>query len=112
MNKRAIIVGLVGLNLLLLGGLILTAYELPKANAQGIGRGGQYLAVSGAIESGLDALYVLNLDRSEVSVFLMNKAGQGNRPQIVDRRPGPDLISNLRGVPGGPERGGQRPRGR
>ncbi|MBN1344786.1 MAG: hypothetical protein JXQ73_18985 [Phycisphaerae bacterium] len=94
MNKRAIIVALVGVNLLLAGGLILMAYEPPSAYAQGVGRGGNYVMVSGRIEESLDALYVLNLDRQVVDVVLVNK--QGNQPEIVGRRPGPDLVSDLR----------------
>jgi hypothetical protein len=94
MNKRAIIVALVGLNLLLLGGVILTAYELPQAYAQAVGRSGNFITVAGRIEEGLDALYVLNLDRQVLDVVLVNR--QGNRPEIVGRRPGPDLVQDLR----------------
>lgn len=102
MNKRAIIVALTGLNLLLLGGVILTAYELPKAQAQAVGRSGNYALVAGEIEEGVDALYVLNLDRQVLDVVLLNR--QGNRPEIVGRRPGPDLVSHLRQPPPEPER--------
>jgi hypothetical protein len=94
MSKRSIIVALVGVNLLLLGGLLLTAYQLPEAKAQGVGRGGNYLMCAGQIEAGLDALYVLNLDQQAINVVLMNR--QGNRPEIVGVQKGPDLVSDLR----------------
>lgn len=94
MNKRAIVVALVGLNLLLLGGVVLAVYELPEARAQAAGRSGNYVLVAGEIEDGLDALYILNLDRQVIDVVLLNK--QGNRPEVVGRRPGPDLVSDLR----------------
>ena len=108
MNKRAIIVSLVGLNLLLLGGLILMAYELPRAHAQGVGRGGNYVLVSGEIEESIDALYVLNLDEQSLDLILLNK--QGNRPELVGRRAGPDLLSDLR-EPRGQRRPEQPARG-
>jgi len=101
MNKRAIIVGLVGLNLLLLGGVILTAYDLPQAHAQAAGRGSNYLLVAGQIDPGIDALYVLNLDERALDVILVNK--QGNKPQIVDRRRGIDLVRDLAEIPRPPE---------
>ncbi len=102
MNRRAIIVALAGLNLLLAGVLILMAFELPKAQAQGIGRAGNYLMVAGEIQDGLDALYIMNLDQQILDVILLNK--QGNRPEIVGRRQGPDVVSDLRQrqVPGVP----------
>jgi len=102
MNKRAIIVALVGVNLLLLGGLILMAYDLPAAQAQ-VGRGGNYVAVSGEIEEGIDALYVLDLDDQTLKVVLVNK--QGNQPELVGVRPGPDVVSDLRRPPAQEQRG-------
>ncbi len=108
MNKRAIIVMMVGVNLVLLGGLVLTVYELPEAKAQGVSRGGNYVLVSGQIELGIDALYVLNLDQQDLSVILINK--QGKVPEIVERRPGPDIVADLRGM-AGPE-GAPAPRRR
>lgn len=107
MNKRAIIVSLAGLNLLLAGVLVMMAFELPKAHAQGIGRAGNYLLVSGEIEDGLDALYVMNLDRQILDVILLNK--QGNRPEIVGRRQGPDIVSDLRQRPLAPAAPGAAP---
>jgi len=97
MNKRAIIVGLVGLNLLLLGGLILMAYELPQAHAQGVGRGGNYVLVAGAIQESIDALYVLDLDRQVLDVILVTK--EGEVPRLAGRRAGPDLVGDLRQLP-------------
>jgi len=107
MSKRAIIVGLVGLNLLLLGGLLLMAYELPEARAQGVGRTGDYVMVSGEIQEATDAVYLLSLERQQIDVILVNK--QGNRPELVGRRPGPDLVSDLRAPQ---QRQEERPRGR
>jgi hypothetical protein len=97
MTKRAVIVGLVGLNLLLLGGLILMVYDLPQAYAQGVGRSANYAMVAGKIDEGIDAVYLLDLDRQILDVILVNK--QGNVPQIAGRRPGPDVISDLRRGP-------------
>jgi hypothetical protein len=93
MNKRALIVVLAGLNLLLLGGLVLSAYHLPEAKAQ-VGMGANYLAVAHEFEDGIETLCLLNLNRQELSFILINR--EGNKPEIVGIRRGPDFVSDLR----------------
>ncbi len=111
MNKRAIIVALVGLNLLLAGGLILTAYDLPKAHAQAIGRSANYIMVSGEIQQGNDAVYVMDLDKQLMTVVFVDKSPQPP-PRIAGVRPGPDFITDLRQPAAQPPPDQRRPRRR
>jgi hypothetical protein len=61
MTKRVAFLGLLGLNLLLLSVLVLTAYRPPAAYAQGIGRAGEYVMVSAETQPYNDALYLLDI---------------------------------------------------
>ncbi len=102
MNKRAMIVLLVGVNLVLLAGLILTAYDLPKAHAQGVGMSANYMMSAGQIETGLDALYIVDMTEGDLTVVLVNK--QGNKPQIVSRQRSRNLQDDLARGAGGERR--------
>lgn len=78
MTKRSVIVLLVGLNLLLLATLILFSYSPPAAMAQAAPLGQNYLMVAGQMQTGLDALYVIDLAHRRIHVFLPNR-DQANR---------------------------------
>ncbi len=73
MTKRAIIVLLVGLNLLLAATLILSAYRLPAAYAQAAPLGQNYLMVAAEIRAGVDGLYVIDLAQRRIHVFVPNR---------------------------------------
>lgn len=78
MTKRAVIVLLVGLNLLLAATLILTASRPPAAYAQAAPLGQNYLMVAGEIRNALDGLYVIDLAQRRIHVFVPNR-DQTNR---------------------------------
>ena len=78
MSKRGIIVLLVGLNLLLLAVLILGSWKLPSAYAQAVPLNSNYLMVAGEIRDGTDGLYVFDLSKRRMHVFVPN-VDQNNR---------------------------------
>lgn len=64
MTKRSIIAGLVGVNLLLLGLMVVETYSLPAAFAAG-GRGGTYACVTAKVAGqSHDVVYVLAQTRN------------------------------------------------
>ena len=81
MNKKSLIVLLVGLNLLLLATLILTSWQLPAAYAQAAPLGQNYVMVAGEIRDGVDALYVIDLSNRRMHVFIPNR-NQADRKLI------------------------------
>jgi hypothetical protein len=83
MSKRAVIVLLAGANLLLLAVLIIGSWRLPAAHAQAVPLNSNYLMVAGEIRDGADALYVFDLSRRRMHVFVPN-VDQNNR-RIVYR---------------------------
>ncbi len=96
MNRRSIIVFLVGVNLLLLATLILTTWRLPVAEAQAVPMATNYLMVAGEIRNGTDALYVVDLPKRRLHVFIPNH-DQNNRRLIY--RHYRDLEYDFRKVP-------------
>ena len=73
-SKQALIVALVGLNLLLLAGVILTACPPPAAMAQTVpaataAETGNYMLVSCMAEPGNDAIYVLDVNNQFMFAF-------------------------------------------
>ena len=83
MTKRAIVVLLVGVNLILLGTLILASWRLPAAHAQGVPMASNYLMVAGEIRDGTDALYVVDLQQRRLHIFVPNN--DMNNRRIVHR---------------------------
>jgi len=75
-RKRTLIVGLCGLNLLLLAGLILSSYELPAAQAQGRGRPGDYIMATCQIHDNYEALVVINNQISGLFVWVPRQSGK------------------------------------
>lgn len=78
MTKRTLIVLLIGLNLLLAATFILTSWRLPTAYAQAAPLGQNYAMVTGEIRNGVDALYILDLPRRRMHVFVPSR-DQNNR---------------------------------
>jgi hypothetical protein len=73
-SKQALIVALVGLNLLLLAGVILTAYSPPAAMAQtppasAVLGNQEYLLLSCLAEPGNDVIYVLDVPNQLLLAF-------------------------------------------
>lgn len=78
MTKQAIVVLLVGVNLLLAATLILSASHPSAAYAQVAPLGQNYVMVAAEIRDGNDALYVIDLAHRRMHVFVPNR-DQTNR---------------------------------
>lgn len=83
MNKRASVLLLAGFNLLLLTVLILAAWRPPVAQAQAVPLAANYLMVAGEIRDGADALYVFDLAKRRMHVFVPN-VDQNNRRVVYN----------------------------
>lgn len=69
-SKRSVIVLLVGLNLLLVAGLIFSVSSLPPAFAQSAARGGGFVSVTAKAASRLyDVLYVVDTKDHKLYAF-------------------------------------------
>ncbi len=87
MNKKSIIVGLVGLNLLLLAALILASYDPPTANAQVRGgRAGDFLMATVQIHEDYDALAIINVPLGVMHVFVPRETKAGAKLAWTDTR--------------------------
>lgn len=94
MSKRAIIVLLVGANLLLLSVLILQTWRLPAAHAQAMPLGHNYVMVAGEVRDSVDALYIVDMARRRLHVFVPNRDQRNRRLFHVAAR---DLQRDFRG---------------
>jgi len=93
-SKHSIIVLLVGLNLFLLGVLLIGSYSLPSAYAQSGGRAGDFALVTAKVAGqSYDAVYVL--DRPSRKLFALYPTGGGQRVQFVAAPPR-DLVKDFR----------------
>ena len=84
MNKRTL-AALLLLNVVLLAGVIVTAFTPTPAQAQ-IGAGGQYLMISGRIQQRDQqaAVYVLNMQTGQVAAVMFNGSTEQFEP--ISRR--------------------------
>ncbi|HVP11880.1 MAG TPA: hypothetical protein VMV94_11930 [Phycisphaerae bacterium] len=94
MTKRALIVLLVGVNLVLLATLVLASWPLPAAYAQPAPLGQNYVMVSGQINDQSDALYVVDVPQRRLHVFIPNRDINNRRVFYVGFR---DLQRDFRG---------------
>ena len=69
MSRQAFIILLVGVNLLLLGVLILSSYSPPEAQAQPVSLRGEFILVSAQATEDNDAIYLFDLARRQMHVF-------------------------------------------
>ena len=77
MSKRTLVTVLVGINLLLLGGLILSAYRLPAAHAAEAAElveGPRYLMVTGRTQAQVDVLYILDPKLRRLHCFSLTQS--------------------------------------
>ena len=70
--KKAVILGLVGLNVALLTALLLTA-EPPKAYGQAIRGATDYLVITGHYDTDYDAMYIIDQGRRKMCYFLFDR---------------------------------------
>jgi hypothetical protein len=73
MRKTTWLTALICLNLVLLTGIILLTTSPRVAHAQQTGLAGNYLVVSGEIQSKFDALYLLDLRERTIHTFYFRK---------------------------------------
>lgn len=71
--KRTLIIALVCVNLALLAALMLGA-ATPKAQAQVIGGGTDYLMITSQTSSNLDLVYIIDLGRRRLRCWKWNKS--------------------------------------
>jgi hypothetical protein len=90
--KRTLIVALVGLNLMLLAALLLSAYSVPAAYAQRAGGSYNYAAVTCEVDQAYDVLYLLDLSERKLHAFLPDRQIQSNMQHVGFR----DLESDFR----------------
>lgn len=70
MTRRAWIVLLAGVNVMLLAAIVLTVYTPPSALMQAVAaRRGEYLTVSGRGEVSNDALYLIDAGAHKIHIF-------------------------------------------
>lgn len=76
MQSNRILAALLCLNLVLAAVLVLHSLPPRTAAAQGTGLGGNFLAVTGEIQSEFDALYLMDLQNRTLHVFYFQKGSQ------------------------------------
>ncbi len=75
MNKRTLISALIGLNVVLLVLVILSAYPPSSANAQAVGGGANFVMLTGEAQADTDVLYLLDLANRNLHVLGVQRAG-------------------------------------
>ena len=83
MTKRALVVFLVGVNLLLLACLILTAYSPPAAEAQAVSRRGEFILIAAEAEVTNDTIYLLDLAQRQMHAFRARLPASAEEPIMV-----------------------------
>jgi len=105
--KHAAVVTLAILNLVLLVALLVEALALPKAAAQPAAAdvGDRFLVVTGEIQDGYDAVYMIDTVAKRLYTLTMSRTGQ-NRAVLRDIR---NLEADFRTqpTPTAPRRGGR-----
>lgn len=69
MKKETWIAALVCLNALLLAGIVFATTSPRMAHAQGTGLAGNYMAVAGAVQEQVDALYIVDMKNQILHAF-------------------------------------------
>jgi hypothetical protein len=82
--KRALILGLVGLNIVLLAALTF-APDPPKAYGQAVRHATDYLVVTGHYENDYDALYIIDLAKRKMCYFLFDRVNKRMQPYALRR---------------------------
>jgi len=80
MSKRVFVVLLVGINFILLLGLLLSAYSPPAAFAQAVPLTGEYMLVTAEAELNNDAIYVIDLNKRQLHAFRARVPRGGGGP--------------------------------
>jgi hypothetical protein len=97
MNKSALIVLLVGVNLFLLSCLILTAYTPPAALAAEVSKSAEgYLLFSAEAERQNEAVYLLDTRNHQLHAFRTNFPRIAGGPTAIAWLAGRDLMRDFR----------------
>lgn len=96
MSRQALIIVLVGINLLLLGGLILFGYSPPEAKAQPVSIRGEFILVSAQAERANDTIYLLDLARRQMHAFRAQAPKQAEQTMMVRWYHSRDLVRDFR----------------
>jgi hypothetical protein len=80
--KRAVIIGLVVVNVVLLAALLL-ATDPPKAYGQAVHGATDYLVVTGHYERDYDAIYMIDLGRRKMCFFLFDRTTKRMTPYAI-----------------------------
>jgi hypothetical protein len=94
MNRRGVIVLLLGANLFLLATLIILNAPPPEAFAQAAPLGQNYVMVTARIRQDMDGLYVLDLSQRRLHLFMPNRDTMNRRAVYLGYR---DLQKDFRG---------------
>lgn len=92
MRKRSIVMVLVGVNLFLLAALVYSVFPMPAAYGQRVGTAGNFMLVTGEIQSGYDAVYLFDVGERVVYAFTIPK-GRSGEIVFQDKR---DLKADFR----------------
>lgn len=85
LSKRSLIVALVGLNLFLLAALVLSTYSLPSVYAQGMGAGGNFIAVTCEADLAFDLFYLVDLPKRTLHAFMPARTLDGKLQYVGSR---------------------------
>ena len=96
MDKRVVMVGLVGVNLVLLAALLFVSPGPQAAVAQSVSQGGNYMVVTGKIYDDHDALYLIDLNTRTLHAFTFSQT----RRQL-EYRGARSLLTDFRRTPVG-----------
>lgn len=81
MNKRNVIVALIGLNVLLAAALLFSTVDPPSAMAQTRGRPGDFAMATIQIHEDYDAMALINIPAAKLYFFVARE--QGNTATVV-----------------------------
>jgi len=96
MTRRVLITLLLGVNLVLLLALVLTAYSPPQAIAQGIARSSEYIMVAATAEVANDAIYLIDLRTRQMHAFRSTFPRLADQPTRVTLMHTRDLARDFR----------------
>ena len=96
MSRQVLIVLLVGVNLFLLGVLILSNYTPPEAQAQPVSLRGEFILISAQAERDNDTIYLLDLGRRQMHAFRAQVPQMIEQPMMVRWYHSRDLVRDFR----------------
>jgi hypothetical protein len=96
MTRQALIILLVGVNLFLLGVLVLSSYSPPEAKAQAVSLRGEFILVSAQAERANDTIYLLDLARRQLHAFRATVPRVADQPMMVRWYASRDLVRDFR----------------